>query len=214
MKKAFSVLCAILIASSMVVSAFAEAVSSPKVEPPKATEVVVTDAEGNKIDLDIPEEEMVIHLELTSIDLVNAEEAGEETEVVVSEEVKEDIKKADEALKAVKSLAEVREDLAGKEALSVMNIQFSEKIAEAVSKGATVSVKTTLKMTPKFDAETNEPVRIPVIRFVDGQWVVSEDEYAEVLEDGTVVVHVNQAGSFTLVVDPEDEVVDNKEETK
>lgn len=210
MKKVFSVLCAILIASSMIISAFA-AELSPKVEAPKVTEVVVTDAEGNKVELDIPAEEMTIHLELTSIEMVVAEESGEETETTVAPEVKEDIKKADEALKAMESLAEVHEDLAGKEVLSVMNIQFSEKIAEVVSKGATVSVKTTLKMTPKVDAETKEPVRIPVIRFVDGKWVVSEDEYAEVLEDGTVVVHVNQAGSFTLVVDPEDEIVDTNE---
>ena len=210
MKKVFSVLCAILIASSMILSVFAADVS-PKVEVPQVVEVVVTDAEGNEIELEIPAEEMTIQLELTTIEMVVAEESGEETETTVAPEVKEDIKKADEALKAMESLAEVHEDLADKEVLSVMNIQFSEKVAEAVSKGATVSVKTTLKMTPKVDAETKEPVRIPVIRFVDGKWVVSEDEYAEVLEDGTVVVHVNQAGSFTLVVDPEDEIVDTNE---
>lgn len=203
MKKVFSVLCAILIASSMIISAFA-AELSPKVEAPKVTEVVVTDAEGNKVELDIPAEEIVLHVELTTVD-VAAEDAA------VSEEVKESIQEATAALEAIADLGEVKEELAGKEVLSVMNIQFSEKLAAAVAKGATVGVKTSLKMTPKTDAATKEPVRIPVIRFVDGQWVVSEDEYAEVLEDGTVVVYVNQAGNFTLVVDPEDEVIDTNE---
>ena len=61
-----------------------------------------------------------------------------------------------------------------------------------------------------------EPEKIDYGAAILGTWyaVEYESEYVEFLEDGTVVVHVNQAGSFTLVVDPEDEVVDNKEETK
>lgn len=219
MKKVFSVLCAILIASSMVVSAFAAAVESPAVEPPKAVEVVVTDAEGNEIDLGIaPDEDVTVYVQLTSMDMVIAEEEEDAEQSAISEAVKESIKEASAALEAMENLSEVSEEFAGKEVLSVMNVQFSDNITEALAKGATVGVKTTLKMKTKAaDTETSEPTRIPIIRFVDGKWVVSEDEYAEVLEDGTVVVYLKQAGNFTLVVDPEDEIVDEKvlaEETK
>lgn len=219
MKKVFSVLCAILIVSSMVVSAFAAAVESPAVEPPKAVEVVVTDAEGNEIDLGIaPDEDVTVYVQLTSMDMVIAEEEEDAEQSAISEAVKESIKEASAALEAMEDLSEVSEEFAGKEVLSVMNVQFSDNITEALAKGATVGVKTTLKMKTKAaDTETSEPTRIPIIRFVDGKWVVSEDEYAEVLEDGTVVVYLKQAGNFTLVVDPEDEIVDEKvltEETK
>lgn len=219
MKKVFSVLCAILIVSSMVVSAFAAAVESPAVEPPKAVEVVVTDAEGNEIDLGIaPDEDVTVYVQLTSMDMVIAEEEEDAEQSAISEAVKESIKEASAALEAMENLSEVSEEFAGKEVLSVMNVQFSDNITEALAKGATVGVKTTLKMKTKaVDTETSEPTRIPIIRFVDGKWVVSEDEYAEVLEDGTVVVYLKQAGNFTLVVDPEDEIVDEKvlaEETK
>ena len=219
MKKLFSVLCAILIASSMVVSAFAAAVESPAVEPPKATEVVVTDAEGNEIDLGIaPEEDVTAYVQLTSMDMVITEEEEGAQTSTISDAVKETLKEATAALEEMEDLGEVSEEYAGKEVLSVMNVQFSDDITEALAKGATVAVKTTLKMKTKAaDTETNEPTRIPIIRYIDGKWVVSEDEYAEVLEDGTVVLYLKQAGNFTLVVDPEDEIVDEKdlvEETK
>lgn len=212
MKKLFSVLCAILIASSMVASAFAAAVESPAVEPPKATEVVVTDAEGNEIDLGIaPEEDVTSYVQLTSMDMVIAEEEEGAQTSTISDAVKESIKEATAALEEMEDLGEVSEEFAGKEVLSVMNVQFSDDITEALAKGATVGVKTTLKMKTKAaDTETNEPTRIPIIRYIDGKWVISEDEYAEVLEDGTVEVYLKQSGSFTLVVDPEDEIIDEK----
>ena len=206
MKKAFSVLCAILIASSMILSAFAAVVESPVVESPKVTQIVAVDVRGNAIDLGIaPGEDIAHYAELVSFDAVMAEEKEGTQISAASEAVKESVKEAAAALEEMKDLGEVSQELAGKEALSVMNVQFSEKISEALSKGAVVGVKTTLKMILKTGA-----ARIPVIRFIDGKWVVSEDEYAEVLEDGTVEVYLKQSGSFTLVVDPEDEIIDEK----
>ena len=56
-----------------------------------------------------------------------------------------------------------------------------------------------------------EGTKLPIIRFIDGEWVESPDEYAEVLEDGTVVLHLNQAGVFSVLVDPDTEVLEEEE---
>lgn len=205
MKKVFSVLCAILIASSMVVSAFATgAVSSPSLSPnlspslspspnflaPKASAAVVKDADGKEV-ATFTGEQIAASVILNTY---GEEEIAEETKALLEE--------AFNALKEGKdSLAEIDPEYKGKEALNVMNISFSDEIAAVVEQGGSVEVETDMKL------DLVKGTKLPLIRYIDGEWVASSDEYAEILEDGTVVLHVNQAGVFTLLLDPETEVL-------
>lgn len=199
MKKVLSVICAILLASALVVSACAAAVSSPKIEAPKATEIVITDAEGNVVSTVSGEEDTGAYLKLTS--LVETEEE----ETAIDEETKTALEEAYEAAKSVESLGEILPEYEGKEMLDIMHVAFSQEIADAVAQGGSVGITTNVKLN------LEEGTKLPIIRFIDGEWVESPDEYAEVLEDGTVVLHVNQAGVFSVLVDPDTEVLEEEE---
>ena len=206
MKKVFSVLCAILIASSMVVSAFATgAVSSPSLSPnlspslspspnflaPKASVAVVKDADGKEVG-SFTGGQIAASVSLNTF---GEDEIAEETKALLEE--------AFNALKEGKdSLAEIDPEYKGKEALNVMHISFSDEIAAVLEQGGSVAVETDMKLNLEKDT------KLPMIRYIDGKWVASPDEYAEILEDGTVVLHVNQAGAFTLLLDPETEVLE------
>lgn len=205
MKKALSILCAILIASTMITAAFAaEGVSSPVVTPPQVVEIVIKDAEGNVIEtVTVTEDNQDAasgYLKLTPL-----EEAEEEA---TPEEVKEALEEAHASMKEVDSVEELVPEYAGKEVLDIMHVSFSEEIAEIVKQGGSVGVTTDMKLN------LEEGTRLPIIRFIDGEWVTSPDEYAEVLEDGTVVLHVNQPGVFAVLVDPDTEILIEKDEEK
>ena len=101
MKKVLSVICAILLASALVVSACAAAVSSPKIEAPKATEIVITDAEGNVVSTVSEGEDTGAYLKLTSM------VESEEEETAIDEETKTALEEAYEAAKSVESLGEI-----------------------------------------------------------------------------------------------------------
>lgn len=205
MKKVFSVLCAILIASSMVVSVFATgAVSSPSLSPnlspslspspnflaPKASAAVVKDADGKETG-SFTGEQIAASVTLNTF---GEEEIAKETKALLEE--------AFTALKEGKeAIAKIDPEYKGKEALNVMNISFSDEIAAVLEQGGSVEVKTDMKL------DLEKGTKLPLIRYIDGEWVASLDEYAEIMEDGTVVLHVNQAGVFTLLLDPETEVL-------
>ena len=179
MKKVLSVLCAILLVSAMTVAAFAEATPSPSVAAPEVVEVVVTDSEGNVADVTIDETTLAIVS-------VTAEEASEETKAVLAE--------AAAVFETAASIEEILPECAGMEVVDIMNVDVSEEIASFMEAGGTVSVKLDVKM------EIPEGARMQIIRFINGEWVVSEDEFVEILEDGTVVVHMNQPGVFALLI--------------
>lgn len=209
MKKVFSVLCAILIASSMVVSVFATgAVSSPSLSPslspnlspslspspnflaPKASVAVVKDADGKETG-SFTGEQIAASVTLNTF---GEEEIAKETKALLEE--------AFTALKEGKeAIAKIDPEYKGKEALNVMNISFSDEIAAVLEQGGSVEVETDMKL------DLEKGTKLPLIRYIDGEWVASPDEYAEIMEDGTVVLHVNQAGVFTLLLDPETEVL-------
>lgn len=201
MKKVFSVLCAILIASSMVVSVFATgAVSSPSLSPslspspnflaPKASVAVVKDADGKETG-SFTGEQIAASVTLNTF---GEEEIAKETKALLEE--------AFTALKEGKeAIAKIDPEYKGKEALNVMNISISDEIAAVLEQGGSVEVKTDMKL------DLEKGTKLPLIRYIDGEWVASPDEYAEIMEDGTVVLHVNQAGVFTLLLDPETEVL-------
>ena len=205
MKKVFSVLCAILIASSMVVSVFATgAVSSPSLSPnlspslspspnflaPKASAAVVKNADGKETGSFTGEQIAAC----VTLNTFGEEEIAKETKALLEE--------AFTALKEGKeAIAKIDPEYKGKEALNVMNISFSDEIAAVVEQGGSVEVKTDMKL------DLEKGTKLPLIRYIDGEWVASPDEYAEIMEDGTVVLHVNQAGVFTLLLDPETEVL-------
>ena len=209
MKKVFSVLCAILIASSMVVSVFATgAVSSPSLSPslspnlspslspspnflaPKASVAVVKDADGKETG-SFTGEQIAASVTLNTF---GEEEIAKETKALLEE--------AFTALKEGKeAIAKIDPEYKGKEALNVMNISFSDEIAAVLEQGGSVEVKTDMKL------DLEKGTKLPLIRYIDGEWVASLDEYAEIMEDGTVVLHMNQAGVFTLLLDPETEVL-------
>ena len=137
MKKVFSVLCAILIASCMILSAVAESVYSCKLEAPKVSEIVVTDAEGNVVTtISGSAEENEAYIQLNSL-------AQDEKEL--DDDTKEKLVNALEILKNT-SLEEVKPEYKDKEPVDVMTVSFSEEIAEAVANGATVSMKTNVKI--------------------------------------------------------------------
>ena len=144
MKKVFSVLCAILIASSMVVSVFATgAVSSPSLSPslspnlspspnflaPKASVAVVKDADGKETG-SFTGEQIAASVTLNTF---GEEEIAKETKALLEE--------AFTALKEGKeAIAKIDPEYKGKEALNVMNISFSDEIAAVVEQGyATVN---------------------------------------------------------------------------
>ena len=199
MKKVLSVICAILLASALVVSACAAAVSSPKIEAPKATEIVVTDAEGNVVSTVSEGEDTGAYLKLTSM------VETEEEETAVDEEIKTALEEAYEAAKSVGSIGELLPEYEGKEMLDIMHVSFSQEIADAIAQGGSISITTDVKLN------LEEGTKLPIIRFIDGEWVESPDEYAEVLEDGTVVLHLNQAGVFSVLVDPDTEILEEEE---
>lgn len=180
MKKALSVLCAILLVSALAVTAFAEAVPSPAVDVPEVIEIVVTDKDGNVVDIEINE---------MTLSVVPYESKDQ-----LSEETKATLEQAYAILDEADSIEEVIPECAGKEVLGVVAVEVSEEIAQHMENGGTVSV--TLDMKVELAAGT----RIQLVRFVDGQWVLSDD-YAEVLEDGTVVMHLSQPGCYALLVD-------------
>lgn len=197
MKKVLSVICAILLASALVVSACAEAVSSPKVEAPKVTEIVIKDAEGNVISTVSDGEDTGAYLKLTSLLESEEEEIPEETKAALEE--------AYEAAKSVGSIGEILPEYEGKEMLDIMHVSFSQEIADAVAQGGSIGITTDVKLN------LEEGTKLPIIRFIDGEWVESPDEYAEVLADGTVVLHLNQDGVFSILVDPDTEVLEEEE---
>lgn len=199
MKKLLSVLCAILLVSALTVTAFAEAVPSPGVQGPQVVEIVVTDAEGN----------VVIQITVTE---ENAEEAAgylQLTPMEEKEEASEEVQKAlDEAYAAMEeadSLGALFPEYADKEVLDIMHVAFSDEIAEIVAQGSFVDVTTDLKLN------LEEGTKLPIIRFIDNEWVTSPDEYAEILADGTVMLHLNQPGVFAILVDPDTERLTEEE---
>ena len=179
MKKVLSVLCAILLVSAMALTAFAEAVPSPSVDVPEVIEIVVTDKDGNVADVTVDETTIAVVS-------VNDEEIPEETKQVME--------LACSVFDSAESIEEILPECAGMEVVDVMNISVSDEIAAFMEEGGTVSVKLDVKM------EIPEGAKMQIIRFIGGEWVVSEDEYVEVLEDGTVVMHLNQPGVFALLV--------------
>lgn len=179
MKKAFSVLCAILLVSAMTIAAFAEAVPSPGVVPPEVVEIVVTDKDGNTANVAVDETTVFV-------EALSDQDITEQTKAVLEE--------ASAALKAANSIEEILPESAGMEVVDVMKLTVSDEIASFMEQGGTVSVKMDVKM------EIPAGSTMKIVRFIDGKWVESPDEYVEILEDGTVVMHLNQPGVFALLV--------------
>ena len=179
MKKVLSVLCAILLVSAMTVAAFAEAVPSPSVDVPEVVEIVVTDKDGNVVELTIDE---------TTFSLVLLSEKD------ISEEDKAILDEAAAVFETVESIEELLPECAGMEVVDIMNLLVSDDIAAFLEAGGTVAVKLDLKM------ELPEGAKMQIIRFIEGEWVLSENETVEIQEDGTVVLHLNQPGVFALLI--------------
>lgn len=180
MKKALSILCAILLASALAVTAFAETVPSPSVNVPEVIEIVATDKDGNVVDIEINE------MTVSVVPFESKDQMSQETQAVLEE--------AYASLNEAASIEEVIPECAGKEVLDIVAVEVSAEISEHMEKGGTVAVTLDMKV------ELSVGTRIQLVRFVDGQWVLTED-YAEVLEDGTVVMHLSQPGCYALLVD-------------
>lgn len=179
MKKVLSVLCAILLVSAMTVAAFAENIPSPSVEVPVVVDVVATDKDGNVVDIVVDETTLSI------ASIADKEALPEETKAALDE--------AYAAMDAAASIEEILPECAGMEVVDIQCVQVSDEIAAFMEEGGTVSVKMDLKM------EIPEGATMKIVRFIDGKWVESE-EAVEILEDGTVVLHLNQPGIFALLV--------------
>lgn len=207
MKKALSILCAILIASTMITAVFAaQADPSPAVTPTQVVEIVIKDAEGNVLEtVTVTEDNKDAasgYLKLTPLD------EAEDEEIETPEEVKDALEEARASMEEAESLEELVPEYAGKEVLDIMHVSFSEDVAEVLEQGGSVGVATDLKL------KLEEGTRLPIIRYINNEWVASPDEYAEVLEDGTVVLHVNQPGVFAVLTDPDTEILTEEEEAQ
>lgn len=207
MKKALCVLCSILIASTMITAAFAaQADPSPAVTPTQVVEFVIKDAEGNVLKKVVVTEEnkdeAAGYLKLTPL----AEAQDEEVET--PQEVKDALEAACEAMEEAESMEELIPEYAGKEVLDIIHVSFSEEIAGILEQGGSADVTTDLKL--KLEVAT----RLPIIRYIDEEWVDSPDEYAEILEDGSVMLHLNQPGVFAVLIDPDTEILTEEEEAQ
>lgn len=176
MKKVLSALIAILLVAAMAVSAFAEAVPSPSVVPVTVTETTAVNAQGEAVE--IAADAVVVNVVNNTADL--------------PEEEQEVVEAAFTALTEAASLEEIIPECAGMEVVEVMNVTVTDDVAVAMEEGTVVSV------TVEMDLEAEAGTILQIIRFVDGEWVLTED-YAEVMEDGTVVLHLSAPGPIALV---------------
>ena len=176
MKKVLSVLCAILLVFAMTTVAFAENVKVPSPVPSGSDvlDIVVADKDGNLLDL------------VLSIFSISEEDLPEEIKAALDE--------AAAVFQSAKSIEELLPECAGMEVVDIMSVTVSDEIASSMEEGITISVTLDLKM------ELPENAKLQIIRFIDGEWVISEDEFVEILEDGTVIAYLNQTGVFALLI--------------
>lgn len=175
MKKVLCALLAILLVSAMTLTAFAE----KEEDVPSPTTVldnpVVTDAEGNEIS------------GVTIVPIGKKDDA--------SEEVKAALEEAYKAMEAAESIGDLIPECAGMVVVDIAYLEVNdEEILAFLNDGGYVTAKAELKMDIADDA------KMCIARFNDGEWTFSEEENVDILEDGTIVMHLNQPGVFALLI--------------